>query len=127
MILITFQSAIGKHIPVMAIVAVHEVRHRLISPLNLDLDEACLLAVAFLTPEHSFVIVSLLLDQLDVPVSSTVPHSSLLSLVSLLLHFFRGELSHVTDHEILWSDLPFEELEQGLNVFLITQIENDGS
>lgn len=105
----TFQE-LSESIASMAVVAIHEVCHRLISSLDLNLNEPSLVAVALLALEHTFVFVPLLLNQLSVPVCSTVPQPSLLSLIPVILHFFRCQLSHVTNYKIFWRDLPLQKL-----------------
>ena len=86
----------SKLVPCVAIVTVDEVGHGFVSPLDLNLDKSCFLAVAEFTGEHTFVFIALLLDKLSVPVGSIFPKPSLLSFIPFFLHFFRSKFSQIT-------------------------------
>ena len=61
--------------PGLAIVAVYETVHRLVSPVDLDLDESSLVTSTFLAHKESFVLISLSFYLLIVPIGTFLPHT----------------------------------------------------
>jgi len=68
--------------PGLAIVAVDEAVHRLVSPVDLYLDKPSLVTAAFLAYKEPFVFISLGLYLLVVPVGTFLPHSVCFKLFS---------------------------------------------
>jgi len=73
---------VSKFISLLAIIAVNEISHGFISPFNLNLNKSSPITSTIITLEHSLEI-SLLFYLLFIPISSFVPHSNLLSILSL--------------------------------------------
>ena len=87
--------------PRFAIVAKDEAVHWLICTVDLYLNEAGLVAAAFLTLEEAFELFALSLDFLVLPVRPLLPHSSQCRLVSFILQLFRGKVTRIKLQELL--------------------------
>lgn len=88
--------------PSFAIVAEDKAVHRLVSPVDLDLDEARLVAAALLAQEEALELVALHLHLLVLPVRPLLPHASHLNLVSLDSHLLTGKLKCFEFYKLLW-------------------------
>jgi hypothetical protein len=111
--------------PGLAIVAVDEAVHGLVSPVNLDLDESSLVTATFLTNEEPFVLISLGLDFLIVPVCPFLPHTVRFKLFSHRLQLFTCNFTHVHIDEILWTHFFSQQEILGLLVVLVLQVVED--
>lgn len=72
----------------LTLVAEYKAMHWLISPVDLHLDKACLVAATLFTKEETLEFVALGFYFLVFPIGSLFPHASHLHFVSFLLKLF---------------------------------------
>jgi hypothetical protein len=93
--------------PGLAIVAVDEAVHGLVSPVNLDLDKTSLVTSTFFAHKEPFVLISLGFYFLVVPVGTFLPHSVCFKLFSHRLQFLARYFPHVHADKIFWTHFFF--------------------